>query len=80
MNVQYFISCTNCNEQYVPSAVDFRIHKIDINTKMDTCGVASPFTDKWWDPLGSTEFSCLLKNTANWKSYGEQAHLRTLTG
>ena len=56
MNVLYFISCTNCNEQYVPSAVDFRIHKIDINTKMDTCGVASPFTDKWWDPQNSHAF------------------------
>ena len=39
MNVIYLISCTNCNEQYVGSAIDFkkrfRIHKSDINTKKD---------------------------------------------
>ena len=52
MNVIYLISCTNCNEQYVGSAVDFkkrfRIHKSDINTKNDRCGVACHFTNKWW--------------------------------
>ena len=34
MNVIYLISCTNCNQQYVGSAIDFkklfRIHKIHI--------------------------------------------------
>ena len=44
MNVIYLISCTNYNEQYVGSAIDFKkrssIHKSDINTKKDRCGVA----------------------------------------
>ena len=44
MNVIYLISCTNCNEQHVGSAVDFkrrfRIHKSDINSKIDRCEVA----------------------------------------
>ena len=39
MNFIYFISCANCNEQFVCSAIDFkkrfRIHKSDINTEKD---------------------------------------------
>ena len=53
MNVIYLISCTNCNEQYVGSAIDFKkrssIHKSDINTKKDRCGVARHFTNKYRD-------------------------------
>ena len=50
MNVIHLISCTNCNEQYVGSAIDFkkrfRIHKSDINTKKDRWGVARHFNNK----------------------------------
>ena len=50
MNVIDLISCTNCNEQHVGSAIDskkrFRIHKSDINTKTDRCRVACHFTNK----------------------------------
>ena len=49
MNVIYLVSCTNCREQYVGSAIDFkkcfRIHKSDINTKKDRCGVARKCRD-----------------------------------
>ena len=54
MNVIYLISCTNCNEQYVGSAIyfkkRFRIHKSDINTKKDRCGVARHFNNKCRHP------------------------------
>ena len=60
MNVIYLISCTNCNEQYVGSAIDFkkgfRIHKSDVNTKKDRCGVAHHFTNKCLDPQNSHTF------------------------
>ena len=60
MNVIYLISCTNCNEQYVGSAIDFkkrfRIHKSDINTKKDRCGVARHFTNKCRDPQNPHAF------------------------
>ena len=40
-NIIYLISCTNCWEQYVGSAVNFkvrfRIHKSDIKTKKERC-------------------------------------------
>ena len=53
-NVIYLISCTNCNEQYVGSAIDFkkrfRIHKSDINTKKDRFGVVHHFTNECRDP------------------------------
>ena len=54
MDVTYLISCTNCNEQYVGSAVGFkkrfRIHKSDINTKRKRYGIARPFPNKCRDP------------------------------
>ena len=60
MNVIYLISCTNCKEQYVGSAIDFkkcfRIHKSDINTKKERCGVARHFTNKCWDPQNPHAF------------------------
>ena len=50
MNVTHLISCTNCNEQYVGSAIylkeRFRIHKSDINTEKNTCGITRHFTNK----------------------------------
>ena len=46
-NVVYLISCSNCYDQYVGSALDFksrfRIHKSDIKTKKDRCGAARHF-------------------------------------
>ena len=61
MNAVYLISCTNCNEQYVGSAIDFkkrfRIHKYDINTKKDRCGVARHLTNKCRDPQNPHAFS-----------------------
>ena len=60
MNVIYLISCTNCNEQYVGSAIDFkkrfRIHKSDINTKKDRCGVARHFNNKCRHPQNPSAF------------------------
>ena len=60
MNVIYLISCTNCKEQYVGSAIDFkkrfRIHKSDINTKKDRCGAARHFTNKCCDPQNPHAF------------------------
>ena len=60
MNVIYLITCTNCNGQYVGSAVDckkrFRIHKSDINTKIYRYGVARPFANKCRDPQNSPAF------------------------
>ena len=60
MNVIYLISCTNCKEQYVGSAIDskkrFRIHKSDINTKKDRCGVARHFSNKCRDPQNPHAF------------------------
>ena len=44
------ISCKNCGEQYVGSAVKFKqrftLHKSDINTKKDRCGTARHFNGK----------------------------------
>ena len=60
MNAIYLISCTNCKEQYIASAIDFekrfRIHKSDINTKKDRCGVARHFTNKFRDPQNPHAF------------------------
>ena len=60
MNVIYLIRCTNCNKQYVGSAIDFkkhlRIHKSDIITKKDRCGVACHFTNKCQDPQNPHAF------------------------
>ena len=52
-NVVYVISCANCGNQYVGSAIDFktrfRIHKSDIKTKKDRCGTARHFNNKCSD-------------------------------
>ena len=48
-NVVYLISCKLCKDQYVGSAYKnnfkprFRVHKSDINTGKDRCGVAKNF-------------------------------------
>ena len=78
MNVIYLISCTNCNEQYAGSAIDFkkrfRIHRSDINTKKDRCGVARHFNNKCREPQNLVFF----KNTTNrtsWCKGGEHASM-----
>ena len=52
-NVNYLISCKNCEDQYIGSAIDFkarfRIHKSDIKTKKDRCGTAWHFNTKCSD-------------------------------
>ena len=52
-NVIYLISCKNCEDQYIGSAIDFkarfRIHKSDIKTKKDRCGTARHFNSKCSD-------------------------------
>ena len=60
INVIYLISCTNCNEQYEGSAIDFkkrfRIDKSNINTKKDRCGVARHFNNKCRHPQNPSAF------------------------
>ena len=52
-NVIYLISCKNCEEQYIESAIDFkarfRIHKSDIKTKKYRCVTARCFNNKYSD-------------------------------
>ena len=52
-NVIYLISCINCEDQYIGSAIDFkatfRIHKSDIQTTKDRCGTARHFNSKCSD-------------------------------
>ena len=59
-NVVYLISCSNCYDQYVGSALDFksrfRIHKSDIKTKKDRCGTARHFNTKCTDSSNSHKF------------------------
>ena len=49
-NVIYLITCSSCNKQYVGSAVKFkerfRLHKSDISTGKDRCGVGKHFLQK----------------------------------
>ena len=51
-NVVYLISCSNCDDQYVGSALDFksrfRIHSSDIKTKKDRCGTARHFKNQMY--------------------------------
>ena len=46
-NVLYLITCSNCREHYVGSAIDFKqketIPKSHIKTNKDRCGVSSHF-------------------------------------
>ena len=52
-NVVYLISCKTCKQQYVGSAFEsnfkprFRVHKSDINTGKDRCGVAKHFLNNF---------------------------------
>ena len=54
-NVVYLINCKKCKQQYVGSALKdnfksrFRVHKSDINTGKDRCGVAKHFLAKCTD-------------------------------
>ena len=49
-NSFYFITCSNCREQYEGSAINFkqrfRIYKSDIKTKKNRCGTARHFNNK----------------------------------
>ena len=60
MNVIYLISCTNCNEQYERSPVDFkkrfRMRKSGINTKKDRRGVPHHCTNNCRDPQNRHTF------------------------
>ena len=53
-NVVYLIACSNCTEQYVGSAINFkqrfRIRKSDIKTNKDCCGTARHFNSKCCSP------------------------------
>ena len=59
-DVIYLISCKNCEDQYIGSAIDFnarfRIHKSDIKTKKDWCGTARHFNNKCSDVQNSHRF------------------------
>ena len=59
-NAVYLISCSNCDDQYVGSALDlksrFRIHKSDIKTKKDRCGTARHFNTKCTDSSNPHKF------------------------
>ena len=50
INVIYWISCKNCEDQYIGSGIDFkarfRTHKSDIKTKKDSCGTSRHFNSK----------------------------------
>ena len=53
-NVVYLMPCSNCTEQYVGSAINFkqrfRIRKSDIKTNKDCCGTARHFNSKCCSP------------------------------
>ena len=59
-NVVYIISCKNCGDQYVGSAIDFkarfRLHKSDIKTKKDRCGTARHFNNVCFDDKNPHKF------------------------
>ena len=59
-NVIYLISCKNCEDQYIGSAIDFkvrfRIHKSDLKTKKDRCGTARHFNTKCSDVQNPHKF------------------------
>ena len=61
MIVTYLISCTNCRfRTYIASAIDFkkrfRIHKSDMNTKKERCGIVRHFTNKCRKPQNPHAF------------------------
>ena len=52
-NVIYLITCPNCREQYIESAINFkksRIHKSDIKSNKDCRGTARCFNNKSCSP------------------------------
>ena len=59
-NFVYLMSCSNCYDQYVGSALDFksrfRIHKSDIKTKKESCGRARYFNTKCTDSSNAHKF------------------------
>ena len=59
-NIIYLISCTNCNDQYIGSALNFksrfRVHKSDIKTNKDRCGTARHFNNKCKHPYNPHGF------------------------
>ena len=59
-NIVYLISCSNCKDQYVGSAKNFknrfRVHKSDINTNKDRCGTARHFNNKCKHPELPTSY------------------------
>ena len=48
-NVIYLVECSNCKQQYIGSALNFkqrvRSHKSDIKTNKDRCGTARHFNN-----------------------------------
>ena len=78
-NVVYLISCSNCDDQYVGHALDFksrfRIHKSDVKTKKDRCVTARHFNTKCIDSSNPHKFLEILNlhnMSAIWKvSYGK---------
>ena len=59
-NVVYLISCSNCYDKYVRSALGFksrfRIHKTDIKNKRDRCDTARHFNTKCTDSFNPHKF------------------------
>ena len=53
-NVIYLVECSNCKQQYIGSALNFkqrfRIHKSDIKTNKDRCGTARHFNNVYCHP------------------------------
>ena len=60
LNAVYLISCSNCYDQYVGSALDFKsrfkIHMSDIKTRRDRCGTAKHFNTKCTDSSNPHKF------------------------
>ena len=53
-NIIYLITCSNCRELYLGSAINFkqrfRIHKSDMKPNKDICGTARHFNNKCCSP------------------------------
>ena len=50
-NFIYLITCANCSEQYVGSAINFKLRfRIHIKTNKDRCGRAWNFNNKCCSP------------------------------
>ena len=59
-NVIYLMTCSNCGEQYVGSAINFkrrfRIHKSYIKTNKDRCGTGRHFYNKCCSPNNKHDY------------------------